>query len=84
MPSIGDSDDGYAFAPGIAPRRSKTNPIKRRIKVFKHSGYTVINSENSVTFTFDHGPLGMAPLFNHGHASALSITLTKENQQIIV
>lgn len=84
MPSIGDSDDGFAVAPGIAPRKPKSRWIKQKIKTFKHSGYTVINSNNRVTFTFDHGPLGMPPLYNHGHADALSITLTKEDQQILV
>jgi uncharacterized heparinase superfamily protein len=84
MLPIGDSDDSRAVAPGISPRRSKTNRTKRGINVFKHSGYTVINTENGVTFTFDHSPLGLPPLYNHGHADALSITLTKENQQILV
>lgn len=84
MPLIGDSDDGCAVAPGIAPRRPKTNRIEKGIKVFKDSGYTVINTENKVTVTFDHGPLGMPPLYNHGHADALSITLTKEGRQILI
>lgn len=84
MPLIGDSDDGCAVAPGIGPRRYKTNRIKREIEIFRHSGYTVINTENKVTVTFDHGPLGMPPLYNHGHADALSITLSKEGRQILI
>lgn len=84
MPSIGDSDDGYAIAPGIAPLRAEFHIIKKSVKVFKDSGYTVMNTENDVILTFDHGPLGMPPLYNHGHADALSVTLTKEGQQILV
>ncbi|OEU79043.1 MAG: hypothetical protein BA873_07685, partial [Desulfobulbaceae bacterium C00003063] len=84
MPLIGDSDDSYAMAPGIAPKRSKANPIKRRIKTFKHSGYTVISTEDKITFTFDHGSLGMPPLYNHGHADAMSITLAKDGEKILV
>jgi hypothetical protein len=84
MPSIGDSDDGCAIAPGITPRRAKTNPSKPGCKVFKQSGYTVITTENQVAFTFDHGPLGMPPLYNHGHADALAITLTREARQMLV
>ena len=81
--SIGDSDDGYAVAPGIAPKRFKPDRIKHGIRVFKKSGYTVIKSENRVTFTFDHGPLGMSPLYNHGHADALSVTLSKDDKEIL-
>ena len=83
IPSIGDSDDGCAVAPGISPQRFKTTPIKHMIKVFEHSGYTVISTENKVTFTFNYGPLGMAPLYNHGHADALSVTLSKHDREIL-
>ena len=83
FPSIGDSDDSCAVAPGIAPKRFKPDPIKRGIRVFRKSGYTVIKSENGVLFTFDHGHLGMAPLYNHGHADALSITLSKDDKEIL-
>lgn len=83
FPSIGDSDDGCAIAPGIAPKRFKPDRIKHGIRVFKKSGYTVIKSENGVLFTFDHGPLGMSPLYNHGHADALSITLSKDDKEIL-
>lgn len=34
--------------------------------------------------TFDHGPLGMPPLFNHGHADALSITLSFNGKPLLV
>ena len=83
MPSLGDCDDGHAIAPGLSP--SRTYPIneKRKIQTFYESGYTVVNDEN-VTLTFDHGPLGMRPLYNHGHADALSITLSVDGQKILV
>ncbi len=44
-------------------------------KSFPEAGYTVIRSPE-ILFTFDHGPLGMSPLYNHGHADALSVTLS--------
>lgn len=84
MPLIGDSDDGCAIAPGITPKRSRTSGPKKRINIFKYSGYTVINTENRVTLTFYHGPLGMPPLYNHGHADALSIILSKDCKEILV
>ncbi|MDY7036651.1 MAG: heparinase II/III family protein, partial [Thermodesulfobacteriota bacterium] len=41
MPAIGDSDDGFAVAPDIAPERSGTSGLKKRINIFEYSGYTV-------------------------------------------
>ena len=34
--------------------------------------------------TFDHGPLGLPPLYNHGHADALSITLSKNGMGMLI
>lgn len=84
MPAIGDSDDGYAVAPGIAPLRGAVTPGKKKIRHFPNAGYSVIRLDNGTTVTFDHGPLGMAPLYNHGHADALSISVTKNGEQILV
>ena len=83
LPSIGDSDDGHAIAPGMSPCRTHPNNKKRKIQTFSQSGYTIFNDKNFV-LTFDHGPLGMAPLYNHGHADALSITLSVDGQKILV
>ena len=84
LPAIGDSDDGHAIAPGISPKRSKIELPTKGFDIFRHSGYTVIRAENSTMLTFDHGPLGMPPLYNHGHADALSITLSKNREEILV
>jgi|LGOV01.1.fsa_nt_gb hypothetical protein len=84
MPAIGDSDDGHAIAPGVYPKRIKLNAAKHRLYVFKHAGYTVIRLENGTPLTFDHGPIGMSPLYNHGHADALSITLRKNGKALLV
>jgi len=48
------------------------------------SGYTVIRTGNEAVLTFDHGPLGMPPFHNHGHADALSITLAKGGTPLLV
>lgn len=84
VPSIGDSDDGFALAPGLLPRKSFNNLAQEKIRCFRESGYTTIHTSNNVTLSFDHGPLGMAPLYNHGHADALSITLSKQGIPFIV
>lgn len=84
IPSIGDSDNGHAVAPNVSPRRVEGRRNKPKIKISEHSGYTIINLKNRAMLIFDHGPLGMPPLYNHGHADALSIILTKEDQEILV
>jgi hypothetical protein len=85
LPALGDSDDGYAVAPNIAPDKIKMGGGSGKdIHVFERSGYTVITTQNRVLLTFDHGPLGMPPLYNHGHADALSLTLSKDGEQILV
>jgi hypothetical protein len=83
VPSIGDSDDGYAIAPGISPLRAMDTGCRGHRVSFNHSGYSVIRN-NRLVFTFDHGPLGMAPFYNHGHADALSITLSKNGRPLLV
>ncbi|MBW2623061.1 MAG: alginate lyase family protein, partial [Deltaproteobacteria bacterium] len=79
-PDIGDNDNGHALAPGLTPRpRLEPIPISKEEPVFRSfptTGYTAIRGKNGFRMTFDHGPLGKAPLFNHGHADALSITLS--------
>ncbi len=83
LPSIGDSDDGHAIAPGICACQTHSDDNNWKIKTFSESGYTIFNDKN-VVLTFDHGPLGMAPLYNHGHADALSITLSVDGHKILV
>ena len=83
LPAIGDCDDGVAVAPGISPCRKADDLEKPLIETFRHAGYSVIRNDQ-IVFTFDHGPLGMAPLYNHGHADALSVTLTKNGRSMLV
>ncbi|RPJ40727.1 MAG: heparinase [Deltaproteobacteria bacterium] len=84
VPSIGDSDDGYAIAPGIAPARGTAKGAKEPCTSFRESGYTVVRFGCEAVLTFDHGPLGMPPLYNHGHADALSITLSVTGKPVFV
>ncbi len=86
FPAIGDSDDGRAVAPGLAPFRDFHSPpvAAEKIQTFPQAGYTVLRGPNSSVLTFDHGPLGMAPLYNHGHADALALTLSIQGKQLLV
>jgi hypothetical protein len=83
LPPIGDSDGGHAIAPGLYSRRIPLDCNSLKIKNFFITGYSIIK-DNDAVLTFDHGPLGMAPLYNHGHSDALSITLSVNNKEIIV
>jgi len=84
-PLIGDSDDGHAAAPGLHPAGRKNRAEKQPgIKVFEQAGYTVIHGRGGEFLTFDHGPLGMAPLYNHGHADALSVTACLNGKPLLV
>ncbi|MFZ7113032.1 MAG: alginate lyase family protein, partial [Desulfatiglandales bacterium] len=84
--SIGDSDDGWAVAPGVYPCRYE--PENRHningVMTFEQSGVSLIRGDEGIVMTFDHGPLGMPPLYNHGHADALSITLQYEGKEFLV
>lgn len=81
--SIGDSDDGYAVAPRLCPKREQIEKKEQENIYFQKSGYSVLRSQDNILFTFNHGPLGMAPLYNHGHADALSITLSRKGIPVL-
>lgn len=84
FPSVGDSDDGYAIAPGLFPQRIKPCSATDRISTFPNAGYTVLRDENELRLLFDHGSLGMPPLYNHGHADALSIILSINGTDLLI
>jgi len=95
FPSIGDSDDGRVVAPGLHPVRGESfekpdgqlsGAAKKaiHIRTFSQAGYTVMKTPNGLRLTFDHGPLGLAPLYNHGHADALALTLSLKGRRFLV
>ena len=85
LPSIGDADGGYALSPFLnfstAP---KIHPAG--LACFETSGYSVIRSTSMTQqqLIFDHGPLGLAPCFAHGHADALSVTFKLAGQEVLL
>jgi len=83
LPNIGDSDDGYAVVPDLIPHKSTEAAASIGAHLFKDSGYSVFRSDDTF-FTFDHGPLGMGPLYNHGHADALAVTLAYKHRPILI
>ncbi len=84
VPAIGDADGGFAVAPGLAPGREAAPAAGECPIRFEDAGYTVARTDDGLSLTFDHGPLGMAPLFNHGHADALSVTVSRNGAPIMI
>jgi len=83
LPSIGDSDNGYALSKylNIIWDENYTND---GLTVFEETGYSVYkNNKIKQQLIFDHGSLGMPPSFGHSHADALSIVL-KSGSDIIL
>jgi len=85
FPSIGDGDNGHALSPfldfSVAPKTHPTGLVS-----FEASGYSVIRGKLSdqPRLIFDHGPLGLAPCYAHGHADALSVILKVEEQDVLL
>jgi hypothetical protein len=85
LPRQGDADDGYALSPYL---HLGWNPdIKRDlIETFPDYGITctTFSRDGLSRLLLDHGPLGMAPSFGHGHADALSFTVEIDGQELLV
>jgi hypothetical protein len=68
LPSIGDSDDGHAIAPGAAPVRGAARPPEDRVTSFPDTGCTLARGAGGLVLTFD----------------ALSVTLSYAGKPILV
>jgi hypothetical protein len=68
-----------------APRPGATPPVGDH--TFSEGGYTVVRQptpQGTAVLVLDHGPLGFLSIAAHGHADALSVTLSWGNEPIIV
>ncbi len=85
LPTIGDSDDGYALSEFLRLSFDDSNHINGNF-MFNSSGYTLVKCELSeeLSIIFNHGPLGMPPSYGHGHADALSVILRYGDDNIII
>lgn len=73
----GDADGGFALSEFWDSPLSQPPPLKEQRSgccVHAHSGRTSFRFARAQV-VFDHGPLGMAPGYGHGHADALSVRL---------
>ena len=85
LPPIGDGDQGYALSPFLRLSQ-QTTAGREALRVFPQAGYSVVRSVTGerATLIFDHGSLGMAPCYGHGHADALSVLFRLGEQEILL
>ena len=85
LASIGDGDGGYALGPMLdfSPAGQDRRP---GLTTFEESGYSVLESVGTspARLILDHGPLGMAPCYAHGHADALSVLFRTGGQDVLI
>ncbi len=70
----------WTTAPVISSRTSG-------IRTFGDGGMSIARDAvggRSIILTFDHGPLGYLSIAAHGHADALSVTLSVDDQPVLV
>lgn len=77
---LGGHPDYTRFREQTLRPRKKTGS-----RLLPDAGYTLLNSSSQKhQMLFDCGPLGMPPLCAHGHADALSILLSLENESVLM
>ena len=83
LPYVGDGDSGYALSPFL---RFVPIPVESvpGLTSFHLSGFSILRGRNQERLLFDHGELGMAPCYAHGHADALSVQLEIGRQEILI
>jgi hypothetical protein len=85
LPSVGDSDSGYALSPALLLSFASA-PARATHTTFPAAGYSLCRSPAGPHWQmlFDHGPLGIAPSYGHGHADALAITLRQADIDLLI
>ncbi|MDP9131631.1 MAG: heparinase II/III-family protein [Nitrospirota bacterium] len=83
LPPIGEGEHETALSPCLR----FPHPGKRRsegLTTFHLSGYSIIRGRDMQRAIFDHGALGMAPRYTHGHADALSLLLHVGSRDVLI
>ena len=84
-PEVGDKDGGFALSPYWETRPAE-NRIASGLQTFEAAGYSILRAGKrpEVSVLLDHGPLGMAPLFGHGHSDALALRLAVDGHALLI
>jgi hypothetical protein len=85
LPDFGDRDDGYALSPYLRLSWTKQR-ARERFQSFPQAGYSkfIVRDTPYTCVVWDHGPLGMAPLFGHAHADALSLIVVVGERALLL
>ena len=78
--------DGFPRLPARRGGIAVSRPTKG-IRIFADGGYTAFRGRmvgHDVSLTFDHGPLGYLAIAAHGHADALSLTMSIDGRPVLV
>ncbi len=86
LPGLGDSDSGHALSPWLELVWLGREAAEHAPVTFPDTGLTVQHAPaaNSFGYVFDHGPLGMAPLYAHGHADALALLISVGDRPLTI
>ncbi len=79
--ALSDTSQAYARLLGLTPRPARAAKDGRHD--FAEGGWTIWR-ENGLRVTFDHGPLGLGSIAGHGHADALSVTIARGADPLVV
>lgn len=96
--SVASAIAGFLGSPGIAPapgdlraaifgKPPSVSVAPDGLTTFAEGGLTVWRGPlagRAATLTFDHGPLGYLSIAAHGHADALSVTLSLDGHPVLV
>lgn len=86
IPSIGDQDGGHALSRHLQISWEEDSNRNAQHITFSESGYTILcgRAPSLLRLVLDHGSLGMAPCFAHGHADALSVILNWADHAVLI
>ena len=80
LPPVGDSDSGFALSRYLRLSWIRPPVSRAGLMTFSDTGYSIIHRSDpsGLDILMDHGPLGMAPAYGHGHADALAVVLRRD------
>lgn len=83
LPPIGEGEDEVALSRHLRFTGKAKSPSPG-LTTFHLSGYSIIRGRTHETAIFDHGVLGLAPRYTHGHADALSLLLRIGSREVLI
>lgn len=83
LPPIGDGEHETALSCCLR-FENLGKPRLPGLTTFHLSGYSIVRGRASEQAIFDHGGLGMAPHYAHGHADALSLLLSVGPRHVLI